>query len=171
MNEYKLVAISITDVQEIPIDIKNRMESEGRVLNPPRYTTQLPNGAKQEFEHDAQSIQDTNTSESERVLWEKYQKDSLQYDQEVQKQTMRYTLYRGVECEIPEGWQAERAAFGLSIPDNPIDLKVKYILSEIAKTPDDIQKLFLSIMRISAKGVDEQKIKAAEATFRNQKGS
>lgn len=169
MIDYKLKPVSITDLQSLQIDIRDKMIAGGKVLDAPRYQTQLPNGAIQEFEHDAASIKDVNTPESEKTLWEQYEHDLQDYNQLVQTRTLNYICYEGVDCEVSQEWKDKMVWLGITLPENPFDLKVKFVLSEIAKTPEDIQNLTLRIFKISAKGVDEQKIKAAERTFRNTK--
>lgn len=168
MIEYKLRPVSLSTIETMQIDLMEKQERDGKILKPPRYETQLPNGAKQTFEHDEKSILDPSTSESDRELWNQYEKDTLEFSQALEKKLANYMFYEGVECEVSQEWKDKMAWLEVELPDNPFDLKVKFVLSEIARTPEEIKNIIMQIFKISAKGVDEQKIKAAERMFRDK---
>jgi len=166
MVEYTLKAVSQIVFQELQTGTKQQFIKNGKILSPPTYDTVLPNNKTQQFEHDATTIIDEKTSEKERILWRRYLADTKELGVAINQKLFNYIFFEGVDCEVSEDWKNKMKWLGVELPDNDFDIKVKFVSSEIAKTPEDIMTLFTEVMKLSARGVDQQLIDNAEATFR-----
>ena len=153
-------AINVIQLQKIAESVKAKYD-----LTKPTYTVTLAGGGKQIFEYDEQSIQDKATPKTDVEKWEAYQLNFNAMQAEANEKTTAYMFFAGVDCEVSEDWKSLQEWLGIALPDNPFDLKVRYITTELLKTPYDIKNAIAEIMKLSGKGVDTSAVKAAESMF------
>lgn len=156
--EYK--AISAIQLQQIAQAVRDKYN-----LVIPTYTVKLPGGGEQTYPHDKKSIFDSQTPQAEQAAWLEYQEQLELLQAEINEKSTAYMFYKGVDCEIDDEWIAEQEWLGITLPENKRDLKIRYITTELLKTPFDIQKAIAEIMQLSMKGADPSKVKAAEDMF------
>ena len=156
----QLQAVSSIQIQKIRESVAKKY-----ALTIPTYTVKLPNGEAETHQHTAESINDVNTPQVEKDAWDTYQTQLELCNAETQEKVLSYVFYKGIVCDVSDEWLSEQEWLGIELPNNPGDLKVLYIETELLKTPAEIQQAFLDILKLSAKGVDNSAIQAAEATF------
>jgi len=164
--DYKIKPISVVKMQKLQASLEKRYNAQGKFLDPPTYEVNLPGGVKQVHEYDQEGIDDPSTPEEDKEKWEQYQKNVVAFNEEFSDMSMRMILYDGIECELPDDWEEEQRWMGIDIPDNKFDLKVHYLQTEVFKTPFELQKIVQEIMKASMKGVDQDAVDAAMASFR-----
>ena len=158
--EVKFKPVSLIQLNEIELAVKQKYD-----LTVPTYIITLPNDETQEFKHTVDSIQDAKTTTLEKEQWEKYQENLTAYNEEVGEKRTAYMLYEGIDCEPTDEWKDKQKWLGIQLPDNQFDLKVRFVRTELLKTPQEWQSAFIQIMQLSSKGADSAKIKAAENMF------
>jgi len=152
--------VSPLQIQKIADSVKEKYH-----LVKPVYVVTLPGGSKQLYEYDAESIKDSKTPPEDLEKWAAYQIGYAAMQAEINEKTTAYLFYNGVECEISEDWLSEQEWLGITLPTNKFDLKVRYVTTELLKTPYDIKNAIAEIMKLSLKGVDSSAVKAAENMF------
>lgn len=164
---YEIRPISVVKMQKLQATMQKRYKNQGKLLDPPTYTTKLPGGGSQTHEYDQEAIDDASTPEEDKKLWEQHLKDVAEFNTDFSEQSMKMILYDGIQCEMPEDWEEEQRWMGIEIPENKFDLKVHYLQTEVFKTPLDLQNVVQKIMSASMKGVDEEAVAAAMSSFRS----
>jgi hypothetical protein len=153
-------AVSVIQLQKIAESIRDKY-----TLIKPTYTVDLPNGGKQVYDYDEESIADNATPQADKEMWAEYHNQYNLMQNEVNEKTSAYLFYAGIDCEISDEWQEEQKWLEIELPKNKFDLKVRYITTELLRTPEQIKIAIAEIMKLSIKGVDQSAIKAAEGTF------
>lgn len=70
-----------------------------------------------------------------------------------------------LDDDEPSGeWINRRKRIFGNVPDDPIDLKVYYVLRELVRTPSEVEAFITRVLRLSE--IDEEKLLQAEASFR-----
>lgn len=152
--------ISVIQLQKIKESVAERYN-----LVKPTYTVSLAGGGKQVFDYDEESINDAKTPQADKNKWNEYELAFEAMQAEMNEKAMAYVFCEGVECEIDSEWLELQEWLGIELPKNKFDLKVRYVTTELLRTPQEIRSAMLEIMRISVKGVDDSAIKAAEGSF------
>lgn len=152
--------ISVIQLQKIKEAIAEKYN-----LVKPTYTVALAGGGKQVFDYDTESINDAKTPKTDKDKWNEYQLAFDAMQNEINEKAMAYVFYEGIECEIDNEWLELQEWLGIALPSNKFDLKVRYVTTELLRTPQEIRSAMVEIMRISVKGVDDSAIKAAEGSF------
>ena len=158
--EYR--AVSVIQVQKIQDDIASRYE-----LEIPTYKVAIAGGGEQTFEYDADSITDTTVSDEDKNAWKTYQANLNEMRIEANEKVSAYVYCVGIECEISDEWRAMQSWLGIELPTNEFDLKVRYITTELLKTPFDMKEAMAEIMKLSLQGVDSKAVAAAEKSFQS----
>lgn len=165
--EVHYQSVSPIEIQEIRLALMKQAQQDGKQTEPPKYTIRVGD-AEQSFPHDEKSILDPKTPQAEKDLWEKYLKDTSETEAEINERISSLVYGEGAVIDaIPTEWEERRKWKGLDVPENPYDKKVKYVLSELLKTPEDLQGFVIAVMKLSMSGVGQEVVNAAEETFRN----
>lgn len=165
--EIQYQSISPMEIQEIRLAIIKKHANLGKRTEPPKYKVKIGD-AEQTFSHDEKSIVDPNTPQEEKVAWEEYITHTHELEEEINEKISGLIYGEGaIVDEIPETWKQKRAWKGLEVPENFFDAKVKYITTELLRTPQDLQEFVIAVMKLSMQGVGSEAIEAAEETFRN----
>jgi len=152
--------ISLIQLQKIAESVKEKYS-----LVKPTYAVSLPDGGKQIYEYDETSIKDAQTPKEDLEKWETYQTQFNLMQAETNEKTTAYMFYSGIDCEVDPEWTEQQEWLGVKLPTNKFDLKVRYITTELLKTPFDIKAAIVEIMKLSSKGIDKSAVKAAESMF------
>ena len=96
-------------------------------------------------------------------LWDQYIEDKNEVEAERNERLATVLLSRGTRYKTPEGWEEEHAALGVVVPTEPNAKRAHYLAVEM--DPADLNDLVKEILRLT--GITEEKIKEAEASFRN----
>lgn len=153
-------AVSVIQLQKIVESVKEKYK-----LDRPTYTANLAGGGKQVYAYDDASIEDSATPQADKDKWLEYKTQEALMQAEANEKTSAYLFYDGIDCEVDTEWVEKQEWLGLELPKSKFDLKVRYITTELLKTPEDIRGAILEIMKLSVKGVDQSAVKAAEGTF------
>jgi hypothetical protein len=165
--EIPYQSISPVEIQEVRLAITRQAKEKGKQIEPPKYSIKVGD-AEQTFLHDEKSIADPKTPQSEKDAWDRYSTDTQELEQEINERISGLVYGEGVILDaVPEEWVERRKWKGLDIPENPYDKRLKYILSDLLKTPEDLQGFVVAVMKLSMSGVSQEVVEAAEETFRN----
>ncbi|HUW94627.1 MAG TPA: hypothetical protein VMW58_02475 [Anaerolineae bacterium] len=130
----------------------------------PTYTTTTISGRKETHKMDAQAAKETEGGEE---IWKEYQEDLTRASSEQTERSLRALFLDGTVPPTGEfidpQWQRKMEIIGVTIPDDPVELWVMYLM--MAMTSDDIIRMSSHIMRLT--GVDEELIQQAEDSFRD----
>ncbi len=97
-------------------------------------------------------------------VWEQYLEDKAEVDAERNERLATLLLSRGTRYNVPtDGWEEEHEALGLVVPTEPNVKRAHYLAVEL--DPDDLNDLVKEVLRLT--GITEEKIKEAEASFRD----
>lgn len=121
----------------------------------PTYTTRTAGGGEQTHEADAES--------ADPQAWADYVAAEAQATAEWFERLGQLLLYYGVAVEAPEGWEADQAYFGITVPQDARARKCHYILTELLTTRDEQQALILAILALNR--TPEEAITAQEVAF------
>lgn len=184
-----LKPISNVLLKQIDVRVEKEFRESGEPIDVPKYSADLAGGGAEEYEYDEDSLHypielalqrcNGNAEEAQRLaaaetlramkLWEKYVDARNRMFQRVTEQRKRYILGAGVELEsgVPEKWVEEQRAFEMfDIPDDPIDLKVFYILGGVLLTEVEQCEVVGQIMQKCATGIDATLVTGAMHFFR-----
>lgn len=163
--EVQIEPISVLLLQKIQQAVTKRFESEGKILEPPTYCTELPGGDRQCFPHDKDTIRDDATPQEEKDAWDAYQKNTSELNEEITERFLG-AIIMDQPVEYEEGWEHKLEWLGIDMPEDELDRKVFYMTHMVLKHPDDIQGYILKVMEISAGTAGRDAVEAARAMFR-----
>lgn len=130
----------------------------------PTYTVTTAAGNVETHTHDAESIKDAPDTDKE--AWVKYITELRAQQSEVNDRLVRLIILRGIESDVPEyGWDRAQEDLGVTVPKDPNERKVHYILTETIGTAEDMANLITNVIALS--GVNQEAVEAARSTFRN----
>jgi len=163
------VQIEIVPVPPLLIEaVRLQAMEEVEVPLIPTYEVELADGTKLPYEHDKGSITDPNTTDAERRAWAEYQAALADQQKHSSTKMMDLFMVRGTiidEEVINSGqWKVMQKYFKVKLPEDPFDLKIHYLRTELLTTTDDIYGLMSAIMELS--GIDKNILKAAKNSFR-----
>lgn len=136
----------------------------GQVPEKPKYSIALPGGGEEWHEHDEVTIEDDPEAAA---LWKEWQDKTQSLEDAVNEQTMNFLLLKGTKLDVSvdDDWATMQKYFGIDIPEDPIELRLHYLRTEVLSGQDDILGLLTAIMQ--ATGVKEDLVEAARATFQS----
>ena len=150
-------------IQKLAGAVESRLRQEGAPIDPPTYTVTPASGAVETFPHDEASLQ----TDEDRAAWAAHIAATEKLQRERERITTRLFLLRGLEIgDVPPEWSEDMGHLGIEVPKDPDDLKLEYIQTEVMRTPEDVIRATMAIMRLSAAGAPQEEIEAAEAAFR-----
>lgn len=174
MKTYTTSAGVTVEIEAVPPllieDVRLKAMSSVEVPPVPTYKVELPDGSYADYEHDKKSIEDSETPESDKVIWYKRQEAIRQQQAIAATKVMDLFLAKGVKLDrqlIENGeWRELQEYFGIQIPEHPISAKIHYLKTELLTSPDEINNLIGAIM--DASGIDKNILEAARSSFRNR---
>lgn len=150
----------------------DKIRASGDIPEPPTYIIETVAGDEEIHTHDETTLEIEGDPEQTKVnqeAWQKYLDDSEVAQSGVNEKFLRLLLLRGIDLDLEEyeqgDWIAEQEAFGIDVPENPIDRKVHYVQTEILSSFDDVINLLMRVMSLS--GLDQEAMAVAEESFRS----
>ena len=99
-------------------------------------------------------------------MWKDYLTRLAEARALLRERKVHLILARGVVVDVPDGWEDEQRELGLSIPDNPTDRRVHYILTEMIGSQSDVLAIMEAVYNLA--GVNARMLETARASFRDQ---
>jgi hypothetical protein len=136
--------------------LEDEWRKRGEAVDVPTYTVKQEDLDDQTFPLDETSLDDPNSAEQTRInhsKWAHYQECQVRLSAAKGEREQVLLLALGTEVEVPEsGWQEEQLWMGLTIPTDPLDLKVHY-LTTVVLSQIDLSLLLPQINMLSMKGL------------------
>lgn len=152
-----------TDAQA---DVEREFVEAGKPIEPPKYEVPLAGGGTKEWYHDDDSIK--TATDEEKEAWKAHRECLGELQTEQNERTIVIAIVEGVLDEPTDDWLARMEYYGTKLPDNPYDLKVRYVTYELLRTPEDMASFSAAVMLLSAgMEVDQAAIEAAMESFRD----
>lgn len=129
----------------------------------PTYEVETIGGGKELREHDETTV----TTDEEKAAWKRYVATKAEAEGKINQEMNDYILAAGTHTRItvdPDApWTKIQRKFGITIPDDPEDLRVHYLKTRVLNV-DDINEL---LSRIMAKtGIKSDMVETAKNSFR-----
>jgi len=131
----------------------------------PTKTVEGVGNTKVEVPYTAETIGGEDVSEKDRIAWENHQNVQAQIQAEQSRRTLRILALRGVEFEMPDGWEKEHEWMGIVVPTDPSEKKYHYFMYEVVGNQADGFAIAKGIN--VASGMDKELLAQAESNFRN----
>lgn len=135
------------------------LEAEYRLQHPelvvPTYIARTAAGDQYEIELDADSLVDPSdpiATKINRARWQKHLAAIAEWEAIQVEQEHLTWLMLGVECDLPEGWEAQVTELGINLPADPLQRKALW-LHYFALAPGDMQLLRADLQIISVGNV------------------
>jgi hypothetical protein len=169
-----LQPVSTTAMALISRGMEKELRARGLPLDPPTYESEALTitGEHLRYPHTAETLDTDDPQETARnhAAWDAYEAARAELNRATIERSMEYILLEGVVQEIPEErsvWERRMRRLGVEVPEDPDDLKVLYLTTEVLRTPEDAREAAFAILRLSIQGTDPEKVAAAEALFRS----
>lgn len=153
--------------------VEREFRARAEPLDPPTYVSdaETVTGEKLSYPHTEETLETDDPEETarNRAAWAAHQDALARKNTVLIERTMEYLLLEGVALDVPEDetWIKRARRWGLEIPEDPDDLKVLYLTTQVMRTPEDIKEIARAIMALSIRGTDPAKVAAVEALFRS----
>ena len=153
-------------------EVEQEFIKKDRPVEPPKYEVQTIGGGSKSWYFDEETIEsrtkDGTLTDEEKEAWAKHQECLEELATEQNERMFVASIVEGVLDEPTDEWKARMEYFGMKLPDNPYDLKVRYVTYELLRTPEDMAAFSAATMLLSGgMEVDEAAIEAAMASFRD----
>jgi hypothetical protein len=137
--------------------LEDEWRKRGEAVDVPTYTVKQEDLDDQTFPLDETSLDDPNSAEQTRInhsKWNHYQECLARLSAAKGERETVLMLALGTEFTMPEdeSWREEQAWMGLTIPTDPLDLKVHY-LTTVVLSQIDLSLLLPQINMLSMKGL------------------
>ena len=156
----------------LPSMLIEKIQSSVIIPDPPTYTATTVGGDVETHFHNETTLDvedDAEQTAKNHKAWEEYILERNRINAELSERMMKLMLIKGTEVEMPtdDEWIEEQAFVGADIskiPEDHLGRKYYYIVTEVIGSPDDLNYIMETIMRIS--GVSGEAIASAESSFR-----
>ena len=164
-NVYPVHGISPLLPDLIRTAVTSEWNRAGRALpEVPAYEVELADGHKQKFPHNETTLE----TDEDRAAWAAYQAADNEFEQEINLRVLKAVcLAVDVDPMQDKAWREEQAVIGVDLPENPAELRLQYVQTQVIKSADDTARLMTAVMVISGL-MDEDQAAAAEAAFRGE---
>jgi len=147
-------------------EVEREFVEAKKPVEPPKYEVPLAGGGTKEWYHDEVSIK--TATDEEKEAWIAHQKCLEELKAEQNERGTVVAIIEGVLEEPPDEWRARMEYYKVQLPENPFDLKVRYVIYEFLRTPADTAAFSAATMLLCAgMEVDQTAIDAALASFRD----
>ena len=146
-------------------DVETEFEEAKKPVAPPQYAVPLVSGGEELYYHDEESIK--KATDEEKVAWGEHLACLAELREEQNERVLAVAIVEGVEAEPDEAFLKYLTWRKSEMPDNPYDLKVRFVTYTLLKTPEDIVGFSAAITLLShGLEVDEAAIEATMDSFR-----
>lgn len=158
-----------TDTQA---EVEQEFVKNGKPVEPPQYEVPTIDGSSQSYYFDQETIDQRTEkgtlTDEEKEAWAAHLECLKELATEQNERTIVVAIIEGVLDEPTDEWKARMKFYGIELPDDPYDLKARYVTYELLRTPEDKTTFSTAIMLLSAgMEVDQVAIEAAMASFRD----
>lgn len=168
--EVKIRPVSDVLTTRIRLGYAREWRDRGEPIDTPTRIAKTVAGEEIELAISADSLEvpdDPEATAERKAKWAAHLDARERLETVTNGEVMSCLFSRGIVVEERDGWEAEQARWHIEIPEDPIDRKVHYILTEILQTPQDVATAAMAIVRLSKAGsVSTEVLDAAEETFR-----
>ena len=169
-----LKPVSLVDLMEITSSIEMEYRENGEPLDVPTYTIKVGDDEQtHEHEHilddDGNVVKSTLETEEDHAAWEAHINAQARLETEVALYSSRYIMLEGIDIDWSQynGWEEKKKKYRITIPDDPDDKKLYFIMSVAFPTQSLQEQVAQNVMLLSAEGSDPERIEAIEALFRS----
>lgn len=156
----------------LPSMLIEKIQGSVKMPDPPTYAATTAGGDVENHFHNETTLDvegDPEQTAKNHKAWEEYIAERDRINAELSERMMKLMLIKGTEVEMPndDEWIEEQVFVGADIskiPEDRLGRKYYYIVTEVIGSPDDLNNIMNTIMKIS--GVGEEAVLAAEASFR-----
>lgn len=146
--------------------VEREFEDAGEPLEPPKYAIPVAGGGEMYRYHDEESIK--TATDEEKEAWAEHLECLKRLETEQNERRTVVAIIEGIVDEPTDEWLARMAFYKVKLPDNPYDLKVRYVTYELLRTPADMALFSAAVMLLAAgMEVDQSAIDAALESFRD----
>jgi len=147
-------------------EVEREFIEKGKPVEPPKYEVPLAGGGSKSFYHDEESIK--TATDEEKEAWTAHQECLKSLKAEQNERGTIVAIVEGVLDKPTDEWLARMKFYGTKLPDDPYDLKVRYVTYEFLRTPADMAAFSAATMLLCAgMEVDQTAIEAALESFRD----
>lgn len=153
-------------------EVEREFVKVGKPVEPPKYEVPLGGGGTKSWYFDKETIasrtKDGTLTDEEKEAWAAHQECLKSLKAEQNERGTIVAIIEGVMDEPTEDWLARMKFYGMKLPENPYDLKVRYVTYEFLRTPTDMAAFSSATMLLCAgMEVDQTAIEAALESFRD----
>lgn len=115
---------------------------------PPTYRIETITDDFEEHPHDAESIKSESTTDQERAAWAAYEAEKERLTKKHNEELIRVCFLQGIKLALPDddSWLDPHRYLGADIPEDPHDLRLYWLFTEVVKTDHDIYNLARAIL-------------------------
>lgn len=148
------------------VTVEREFETAGESVEPPKYAIPVAGGGEMYRYHDEVSIK--TATDEEKEAWIKHLDCLKRLETEQNERRTVVAIIEGIVNEPTDEWLARMAYYKVKLPDDPYDLKVRYVTYELLRTPADMALFSAAVMLLAAgMEVDQTAIDAALESFRD----
>lgn len=171
--KVELQPVSQRFIQKVVAQVRKEFEARGEPLTPPGYWAIEPDEKGEGGEWiawDKASVEKDGTEE-EKKAFTAHEDAVTRLETAQQARSTEVMLLKGIKNEqdrkpSPE-WVREQEEWGIELPQEPKELSLEYIQTEVLKTPSDLIGAISRITGLSADGAfDPEDLAAMESSFR-----
>ena len=147
------------------------LEAE-KPIEPPKYEVPTTGGGSKSFYFDEETIKSRTEkgtlTDEEKEAWAAHLECLVELKAAQDERGTVVAIIEGVLEEPTDEWRERMEYYKVELPENPFDLKVRYVLREFLRTPMDTALFSAALMLLSAgMEVDQVAIDAAMESFRD----
>lgn len=164
--------ISIADIGLISQAVESEFREQGKPIDVPTYEVPIADSEEvQVLEHEVDEEKEISTLETDedKIAWAQYQDATRALQFEIARRTMAYMVNESITIDWAHfnGWEERRTRYGIRIPEDEQEKTSYFLETMVWKTPQEQKQFVMYVMRISAEGTDEPRVKAMEDFFRS----
>jgi len=167
--EVPVLPVAREDILAIAPQVEKEFRDRGEVVDPPAYEMTLFDGTKERVVWDEKSVEKDGTDE-DKAAWKIHAEVEQRMDEEGIRRTAGLLRFMGGRLDVPKNWVKERKALGLPAPDDLIDLKVEYLISDVFRNVNNVRVATARIQRLGLEDrlAKEGALDKLEALFRGE---
>lgn len=170
--EIHFIPPSATVIELSEAGIREEYRKRGEPVDVPTYTVELGGSTPekpitQTFEYDAKYAE---KDEETQAKWKAHLDCITRLEKEIGNMRTNICL-EALEITLPEDttWMVKQKKKFITIPEDPDELLMHYIKTEVLRTMDDIYSCMSVVLTSAYSGsVDEEAVEAASKTFRRK---
>lgn len=160
-----LRAVSQLVIAKISEAVLKEFKDNQEPLEVPTYLVTNGAGVVEQLPHDPTTLE----SPEEQVAWNKYLDATTRLENATTLRVTKYALLEGLDYAPPDDrWEKLQKHLGLTIPDDPYEKQLHYIMTDILRTPGDQAGAAQKIILLSMDGLPKETLAAVRKSFRGE---